>query len=279
MHRIFGDAATSLLIKNQNTWFLWSTFLNSWSTWSQPCLLPLVLVVGFSEGMNSKSLSHGITGWDSAPHPLLLQLAPFCLECCSSSWTGSGTGIFPLVPTLKISSCALIKAAPLSLSAALFPVLCSSVLLLCCVPCAWEEAAARWPQWGSSPEVLKSPAHQTHCCLLQEETCLHPSSSVILRASPGFSPKYGIFSVLLSPIPPTHTEAKTIWGTVFGWCALNSSVLLPLQNITSDLPVRGVESHEQSSACVCAVPGADQQQWLCLVCVWLRGWGCVCLCV
>lgn len=275
MHRVFGGAATSLLIKNQNTWFLWSTFLNSWSTWSQPCLLPLVLVAGFQRGDEQQKplpWDHWMGFSTSSP---LAAVGTFLSGMLFSSWTGSGTGIFPSVLTLKVSPWALTKAAPLSMSAALFPVLCSSVLCTC----AWEEATARWPQWGSSPEVLKSPAHQAHCCLLQEETCLHPSSSVILWAAHGFSPKYRIFSVLLSPIPPTRTEPKTNWGTGFGLCALKSSELLPLQNIASDLG-RAWSGIPRAELCVClCLPGADQQQWLCFVCVWLRGWGCVCLCV
>lgn len=234
MHRAFRGSATSLLTKNQTKSLAHiPKFLIYLMLALLALLLPLVLVAAHSEGMNSKSLSHMVI--DGIQH-LLLQLAPFCLECLSSSWTGSGTGIFPFVPTLKVFSWALKKAHQSCCTIPeCSPVPCSCVLLLCWVLRAWEEPTARCSPWGSSPEILQSPAHQACCCLLQEKTCLNPSSSVILRAADGFSPKYRIFSILLSPIPPTWTEPKTNWGEVFGWCALSCSVLLPAQNISSDL--------------------------------------------
>lgn len=164
------------------------------------------------------------------------------------------------------------------MSVPLYPVLCSCVLLLCWVLCAWEEVTARWSQWRSSPEILKSPAHQVCGCLLQEEMCLHHSSSEILWAAHGFSPKHKIFSVLLSPIPPTCTEPKTNWGTVFGLRALKCSVLLPLQNITSDV---GCVSSGATRAelCVCVLCQELISSSACALCTCGCEGGDVCVCV
>lgn len=130
---------------------------------------------------------------------------------------------------------------------------CSQCSVAACSSCAGyfvlERSHSEEWQWGPSPEILRCPAHQVCCCWLQEKMCLHPSSSVILWAAHGFSPKYRIFSILLSPIPLTCTEPKTNWGMAFGLRAVKPSVLLPLQKTPNDAGRVWMEPQEQSSVC------------------------------
>lgn len=272
MHPVFRGSATSLPIKNETTWFLWSTLLNSWSSCSQPCLLPLVLVASFQwKDEQQKPFPYGHRMAFSTSSPLAA--AGTFLAGMVFPVPEQGVGQESSHLSLQWRSSLgllkkLIKAAALFRSVPLFPGLCSWVLLLCWVLCAWEE-----PQWGGhnkswNPEV-SYPAGVLPFAPGRD------MSAPFQQCNPhGFSPKHRTFSILLFPIPPTYTEPKTNWGLIFGWCALKFSVLLPLQNISSAL---GCVEWSPRSRAVCAVPGAAQQQCLCFVCVWLRVGMCVCV--
>lgn len=269
MHQVFRGSATSLLITNQ-TWFLWSTFLNSWSTWSQLCLLPLVQA--FSEGVNSKNLSHMVIAGDSAPLATAgTFLSGMFFQFLNREWDRN----LPICPCSKGLLLGSQKSSSKLLHSWWVLPWCQCSVAVCssCAGCfVLEGSHSELVTRGSSPEILKSPSHQVCCSLLQEETYLHPSSSVILWAAHGFSPKHRIFSILLSPIPPTSTEPKTNWGVM---CSeMLSAAPSPEHHQWCGLCV---EPQEQSCVCVLCLELLSSSAWALCACGW--GWGCVFVCL
>lgn len=133
------------------------------------------------------------------------------------------------------------------MSVPLYPVLCSSVLLLCWVLCAWEEVTARWSQWGSwSPLPIRSVA----VCF--RKRCVYTTPAVkscgqLMVSAP--NTRYFQFFCLPS-LPPVQSQRR-IEGQSLGYVLWNAQCCSLSRISPVMLAVWAVEPHEQSSVFVC----------------------------
>lgn len=156
------------------------------------------------------------------------------------------------------------------MSAPLVPVLCSCLLLLCWVLCAWGEPQRaghkRIESWN--PETPFPPGL---LLFASGRDISPPFQQCNPVGSSWFQPQaQDIFNSFVSHPSHLYRAKDKLRGDVL-WNAQRCSLSRASPVMWAVCGAPGAE------LCVCAVPGAAQQQCLGFVCVWLRVGMCVCV--